>query len=214
MVSVADALVIPVMVSSLSRMSLGPSSRRVALALAGLVLVGATGACAEGGKITIGEAGEPPTTTSPGGDATTVPDVTSDATTTTTTTVGDGGSATTTVPGGAPGADGAGAPAADEDAIDNSWVASPGEYRGQDGLRVAYNCPAGGTLASLWGTGPFTDDSSVCTAGVFLGLITTEGGGRIVIEIAPGADAYEAGEGHGVAAASYGTWAGSFDIVR
>ena len=103
---------------------------------------------------------------------------------------------------------------ADEDALDNSWVASAGEYRGQDGLRVAYNCPAGGTLASLWGTGPFTDDSSVCTAGVFLGLITTEGGGRIVIEIAPGQDAYAAGEGHGVAAASYGTWAGSFDIVR
>ena len=210
MVSVADALVIPVMVSSLSRMSLGPSSRRVALVVAGLVLVGATGACAEGGKITIGEAGEPPTTTAPGSDATTMPDVTSE----TTTTVGGGGSATTTVPGGAPGADGAGAPAADEDAIDNSWVASPGEYRGQDGLRVAYNCPAGGTLASLWGTGPFTDDSSVCTAGVFLGLITTEGGGRIVIEIAPGQDAYAAGEGHGVAAASYGTWAGSFDIVR
>ena len=210
MVSVADALVIPVMVSSLSRMSLGPSSRRVALVVAGLVLVGATGACAEGGKITIGEAGEPPTTTAPGSDATTMPDVTSE----TTTTVGGGGSATTTVPGGAPGADVAGAPDADEDALDNSWVASPGEYRGQDGLRVAYNCPAGGTLASLWGTGPFTDDSSVCTAGVFLGLITTEGGGRIVIEIAPGADAYEAGEGHGVAAASYGTWAGSFDIVR
>jgi len=210
MVSVADALVIPVMVSSLSRMSLGPSSRRVALALAGLVLVGATGACAEGGKITIGEAGEPPTTTAPGSDATTMPDVTSE----TTTTVGGGGSATTTVPGGAPGADVAGAPDADEDALDNSWVASAGEYRGQDGLRVAYNCPAGGTLASLWGTGPFTDDSSVCTAGVFLGLITTEGGGRIVIEIAPGQDAYAAGEGHGVAAASYGTWAGSFDIVR
>ena len=211
MVSVADAPVIPVTVSSLSRMSLGPSSRRVALAFAGLVLVGATGACAEGGKITIGEAGEPPTTTAPGSDATTTPDVTSE---TTTTTVGDGGSATTTALGGAPGADGAGAPAADEDALDNSWVASPGEYRGQDGLRVAYNCPAGGTLASLWGTGPFTDDSSVCTAGVFLGLITTEGGGRIVIEIAPGEDAYAAGEGHGVAAASYGTWAGSFDIVR
>lgn len=210
MVSVADALVIPVMVSSLSRMSLGPSSRRVALVVAGLVLVGATGACAEGGKITIGEAGEPPTTTAPGSDATTMPDVTSE----TTTTVGGGGSATTTVPGGAPGADGAGVPDADEDALDNSWVASPGEYRGQDGLRVAYNCPAGGTLASLWGTGPFTDDSSVCTAGVFLGLITTEGGGRIVIEIAPGQDAYAAGEGHGVAAASYGTWAGSFDIVR
>ncbi len=210
MVSVADALVIPVMVSSLSRMSLGPSSRRVALVVAGLVLVGATGACAEGGKITIGEAGEPPTTTAPGSDATTMPDVTSE----TTTTVGGGGSATTTVPGGAPGADVAGAPDADEDALDNSWVASAGEYRGQDGLRVAYNCPAGGTLASLWGTGPFTDDSSVCTAGVFLGLITTEGGGRIVIEIAPGQDAYAAGEGHGVAAASYGTWAGSFDIVR
>lgn len=211
MVSVADAPVIPVTVSSLSRMSLGPSSRRVALAFAGLVLVGATGACAEGGKITIGEAGEPPTTTALGSDATTTPDVTSE---TTTTTVGDGGSTTTTVLGGAPGADGAGAPTADEDALDNSWVASPGEYRGQDGLRVAYNCPAGGTLASLWGTGPFTDDSSVCTAGVFLGLITTEGGGRIVIEIAPGEDAYAAGEGHGVAAASYGTWAGSFDIVR
>lgn len=191
-------------------MSLGPSSRRIRLVLSCAVLAAAVVACGDTGKITIGAAGEAPTTTvDPGADSTTEPDAAAD---TTTTTVADDGTATTQAPGGDTGA-GPSTGAADQEATDNSWVASPGEYRGQDGLRVAYNCPAGGTLASLWGTGPFTDDSSVCTAGVFLGLITTEGGGRIVIEIAPGADAYEAGEGHGVAAAAYGTWAGSFIVV-
>lgn len=193
-------------VASVSHMSPAPSLRVVSVLRSSLTigaLVLGVAACGDTGKITVaGESTPLSTTTTIESDVdTTVPTT---APETTTSTPAD--DVTTTLMGGPGGAAGP----ADQDATDNSWTASPGEFRGQDGLRVAYTCPPGGPIASLWGTGPFTDDSSVCTAGVFAGLITVEGGGRVVVEIAPGAESYATGEANGVTAQQYGTWAGSF----
>lgn len=118
----------------------------------------------------------------------------------------DDTSATTTAPAG----DGV---TAEEDAVDVDWALNATEFRGRNGLRVAYDCPPGGTPTSLWGTETFTDDSSVCTAAAFAGLITTTDGGRVVIEIAEGLDEYAGGEANGITAQPYGTWAGSFTLV-
>lgn len=92
------------------------------------------------------------------------------------------------------------------------WSLNATEFRDQVGTRVAYDCPAGGAAGNLWGTGPFTDDSSVCTAGVFAGLISYADGGRVVIEIEEGLESYPEGEANGVRASSWPSWPGSFDF--
>lgn len=106
------------------------------------------------------------------------------------------------------GQEGTGAP--DEEATDVSWGLDATEYRGQDGRRIAFLCPPDGEIGSVWGTGTYTDDSSVCSAAVHAGLINTVEGGRVVIEIAPGEDAYEGTEAKGVSSRDYGSWSGSF----
>lgn len=101
----------------------------------------------------------------------------------------------------------------DEDAEGVGWASTAREYRGEIGWRVAFDCPADGDPGAVWGTGPFTDDSSVCTAGAYVGVITVSDGGRVVIEIADGLDDYPGGVLNGITAESYGPWPGSFDVI-
>ncbi len=48
---------------------------------------------------------------------------------------------------------------------ESPWTASASKHRGQNGSVYQYECPANGLLGPVWGSGPYTDDSSVCTAG-------------------------------------------------
>ncbi len=72
----------------------------------------------------------------------------------------------------------------------NPWGWNAVKYRGQNGLRVRYSCPAPyqATGSNVYGTDTYSDDSSVCLAGVHVGRITKESGGDVVIEIAPAFD--------------------------
>ena len=72
----------------------------------------------------------------------------------------------------------------------SGWGANASHLRGQNGKRFAYTCPAGGGAGTVWGSGTYTDDSSVCTAAVHAGLITLAGGGTVTIEIRPGLPSY------------------------
>ena len=94
-----------------------------------------------------------------------------------------------------------------------AWAATATQHRGLDGERFDYDCPAGGLLRFVWGTDVYTDDSSVCTAGVHVGVITLEEGGTVTIEIRPGQDAYEASERNGVSTLDYGPWGGSYVVI-
>ena len=160
-------------------------------------------ACGDDGVIT--KSGPPRTETSTASSDTSSDD---DASATTTTASGTDKSDTGTTGGGATGGG-----EADETNTDDDWSAAPTQYRGEDGVRVAFTCPAGGTASTVWGTGPFTDDSSVCTAAVYAGAITFEEGGRVVVVIRPGEESYEAGTANGVTTQEYGTWAGSFELA-
>ena len=62
----------------------------------------------------------------------------------------------------------------------------------------------------MHGTGTYTDDSSICTAAVHAGLITLANGGKVTIEIAPGANSYSGTTANGVTSSSYDSWSGSF----
>ena len=93
------------------------------------------------------------------------------------------------------------------------WGATTAIYRQEIGERFVFDCPSDGQIGSVWGTGPFTDDSSVCSAAVFAGEITVEDGGRVMVGIVEGQDSYEAGEENSVTAKAYGEWPGSFIVI-
>lgn len=100
---------------------------------------------------------------------------------------------------------------ADPTAAD-AWARNAGEFRERVGETVDVECPAPGTLGTVWGANVYTDDSSICSAAVHAGLITVEEGGDVTIEILEGQDEYVGVESNGVTSQDYGSWPGSFSF--
>ena len=72
---------------------------------------------------------------------------------------------------------------------DIDWQTSPLDLdlRGMNGERYAFRCPPGKPMPGrVAGSGPYTDDSSICTAAVHAGVIHAKDGGEVTIEIRPG----------------------------
>jgi hypothetical protein len=98
--------------------------------------------------------------------------------------------------------------------IDPSWMAEATVHRGENGKSFDYACSPDGTLGPIWGTDTYTDDSSVCTAGVHQGVITRELGGAVRIIIRPALASYVGTTRNGVTTESYGLWDGSYEVVE
>lgn len=95
------------------------------------------------------------------------------------------------------------------------WAVGPNDFSGVVGSRYSYVCPANGDASfSLWGTGPFTDDSSICVAATYAGLITAARGGTVTIDVQTGASSYAGGVSNGITAMDYGPWPTQFVFVR
>lgn len=92
------------------------------------------------------------------------------------------------------------------------WSRTAQDLRGEVGTEVEFECPAGGRESAVWGVNVYTDDSSVCTAAVQMGLITLAGGGDVKIEVLDGRDFYDGGEANGITSSRYGEWGGSFEF--
>lgn len=92
-----------------------------------------------------------------------------------------------------------------------SWSFSPSQYRGKDNQRFTFKCPAKGQPGLVYGTGVYTDDSSVCTAAVHEGLISVDDGGIVTIEIRPGQDAFVGSERNNIKTSDFNNhWNGAF----
>jgi hypothetical protein len=98
--------------------------------------------------------------------------------------------------------------------VSADWNTDATAHRGQIGRRFAYVCPGNGSAGSVWGASVYSDDSSVCTAGVHAGAITFGEGGRVVIEIRPGQSSYSSSSRNGVVTSEWGAWDGSFAVVN
>ena len=95
-----------------------------------------------------------------------------------------------------------------------NWAAQADSLRGRTGQRFTFQCPRGGPASGrLWGTDLYTDDSSICTAGVHAGVITIANGGSVTIEIRSGASSYRGTRRNGIDSREYGSYAGSFVVV-
>ncbi len=95
----------------------------------------------------------------------------------------------------------------------SSWSADAKQLRGQNGSIFTFRCPKGGRAHTIWGSGIYTDDSSVCTAAVHAGWITRASGGMVKIRIRPGRSSYKGTRRHGITSHRWGRWYGSFIVV-
>lgn len=93
-----------------------------------------------------------------------------------------------------------------------AWNFGLSFLRGNNGTTITFLCPANGTAGSLWGTGTYTDDSSLCTAAVHNGDASLKKGGLITATIAAGLSSYAGSAQHGITSQSYGSWSGSFSL--
>ena len=64
---------------------------------------------------------------------------------------------------------------------------------------------------TVWGSGPYTSDSSLCRAAKHAGR-WREDGDRVTVYLRPGQARYEGSEENGVKSEDYGTWESSFSF--
>jgi hypothetical protein len=91
------------------------------------------------------------------------------------------------------------------------WGDNATSYRGQNGNRLSFVCPGGGSANTVWGTDIYTDDSSICTAAVHAGAIGW-GGGVVTLTIMPGMQSYGGSNRNGVSTQNYPAWTGSYSF--
>jgi hypothetical protein len=93
------------------------------------------------------------------------------------------------------------------------WSDAATAYRENPGTHVVW-CPPNGVAATVWGQGPYTDDSSMCTAGVHAGAISLAAGGQVTIRTVPAARTYPASTQNGITTLDYGAYENAFEVVR
>jgi hypothetical protein len=82
----------------------------------------------------------------------------------------------------------------------------------KDGALFRVACPAGCEARSIYGTGVYTGDSSICLAGVHSGVIP-KSGGVVTITLEPGRPAYRGSEQNGIHSRDYGKYPSSFAVL-
>ena len=70
-------------------------------------------------------------------------------------------------------------------------------------------CPAGFAQGSVWGSGPYTADSDICTAALHAGAVGPDGGTVRALSAGP-AEAFAGSEGNGVTTRDWGSYPESF----
>lgn len=66
---------------------------------------------------------------------------------------------------------------------------------------------------TVWGSNPYTDDSSLNAAAIHAGLVRDGQTADIVVIRHPGKESYRGSESHGVTTHEYGPWAGCFELA-
>jgi hypothetical protein len=86
------------------------------------------------------------------------------------------------------------------------------QLKGTDGAAFRVSCPASCDKGSVYGTGTYTADTSICRAGIHAGAIPAEGG-TVTVVLQPGRPAYRGSEQNGIKSRDYGKYSNSFAIV-
>jgi beta-lactamase regulating signal transducer with metallopeptidase domain len=71
----------------------------------------------------------------------------------------------------------------------------------------------GNNHGMVWGSNPYTDDSSLNAAAIHAGFVSAGQTAELVFIRRPGKESYSGSESHGVTTHEYGPWAGSFELA-
>ena len=71
----------------------------------------------------------------------------------------------------------------------------------------------GNNHGMVWGSNPYTDDSSLNAAAIHAGLVSVGQTAELVFIRRPGKESYSGSHSHGVTTHEYGPWAGSFELA-
>ncbi len=95
-----------------------------------------------------------------------------------------------------------------------SALADPGTLvarRGELGKTLLFDV-TGTDNGSVWGTGVYTDDSSLAKAAVHAGVLAVGQNGIVKVTILPGQQGYAASTQNGITSGSWGSWVGSYRV--
>jgi hypothetical protein len=74
-------------------------------------------------------------------------------------------------------------------------------------------CPPGCKSAgTVWGSGPYTTDSSICRAAIHAGVVTDDDGGTVKVTVSEGEKKYSGTKKNGVKTEDYGDYAHSMNL--
>lgn len=80
------------------------------------------------------------------------------------------------------------------------------------GAAITCTCPEAGTAhQAVWGSGPYTADSSICAAALHAGAVSRRGG-TVALRILPGQPRYPGSTRNGVQSTNYGAYEASFQF--
>jgi hypothetical protein len=98
--------------------------------------------------------------------------------------------------------------------LDGNWLTNATRWPCTAGTKHVVRCPplaSGIPFGTVYGSGPYTDDSSICAAAVHAGRLT-KAGGDVTIETRPGLPKYPASTAHGVTTTPWGSWSCSYVV--
>lgn len=84
-------------------------------------------------------------------------------------------------------------------------------YRGKVGQSYLFEV-VGSTTGAVWGSGVYTDDSTLAAAAVHAGVLRAGQKGVVKVTIGKGYSSYSGGTSNGVVSAQWGEWPGSYQI--
>ncbi len=70
------------------------------------------------------------------------------------------------------------------------------------------------TTGSVWGSGPYTTDSSVCRAALHAGVMHDVTGGIVTVTMKPGQSKYEGSDRNGIRSLAWGQFDSSFEVTK
>lgn len=79
-----------------------------------------------------------------------------------------------------------------------------------DAETLTCRCDATVLIGSVWGSGPYTNDSSICAAAAHAGLLSAEGIGTVTLNHSEGCVSYAPSTQNGVTTLAYGSWNSSY----
>jgi len=80
------------------------------------------------------------------------------------------------------------------------------------GAEMTCSCSANAPAGSVWGSGPYTTDSDICTAARHAGVIGGQGG-TVSLIAKPGQDSYAGSFSNGIETSSWGNYGQSYAFI-